>query len=146
VLVTFGNVDWDNHARPSAYSASATELRIKEVTHDATPEVVFDLAVFDYSNTSSSFRGYFAYRSHRIPDLYSHLPQPISDLTIDYESGSPHLLFSGDSQRSYTIESSDDLVTWTEIGIPTIGTGESYEFTDTSANGVDARFYRVVSH
>lgn len=145
VLVTFGNVDWDNHARPSPFSASATELRIKEVTHDPTPEVVFDLAVFDYNNTSSSFRGYFAYRSHRIADLYGHLPQPVSDLTIDYDAGAPHLRFSGDSQRSYLIESSDDLVNWTSRGEPTVGIGESYDFVDTSANAADSRFYRVVT-
>jgi arylsulfate sulfotransferase len=146
VLVTFGNVDWDNHAKPSAFSSSAAELRIQEVTHDPVPNVVFDLSVFDYNNTSSTFRGYFAYRSHRIPDLYSHLPQPVTDLTIDYSAAIPHLRFSGDSTRSYAVEASDDLVTWTEIGSPTMGTGESYDFIDASANSSDTRFYRIVSH
>jgi len=107
--------------------------------------VLFDLSVFDYNNTSSSFRGYFAYRSRRIPDLYGHPAQPVSDLRIDYDSGAPHLRFSGDSVRAYAVEASDDLVNWTEIGAPTLGAGDSYEFTDAAGNAEDSRFYRVVT-
>lgn len=51
VLITFGNIAYENGAHPSPLSANAAMARIKEVTHDPVPEVVFDLAVFDYSNT-----------------------------------------------------------------------------------------------
>jgi hypothetical protein len=70
VLITFGYTLYDNGVHPSPFSPLAVMTRIKEVTHEADPQVVFDLAFFDYTNRSAGYRGTGSYRSHRIPDLY----------------------------------------------------------------------------
>lgn len=144
VLVTFGNVDYVNGALPSSIAPSATMLRIQEVTHDQSPEVVFDLAAFDYSNTVPTYRGTFAYRSHRIPDLYSHLPQPVTDLTVQFIGGNPTLQFSGDQTRTYRIQASSDLAQWSDIGLADFTGSGSFSFTDPASIEVPVRFYRVV--
>jgi len=70
VLVTFGYVVYVDGVRPNPSATGAAMIRIQEVTHDQTPKVVFDLALWDFGNTSSSYRGYTGYRGDRIPDLY----------------------------------------------------------------------------
>jgi len=145
VLITFGNVDYVNGLHPSPYSTNATMLRIKEVTHDAVPEVVFDLAFFDYTNKSPTYKGCFAYRSHRIPDLYSVLPKAVTDLTVEADSGMATLQFSGDGARTYIIEASTNLLQWDEIGFgESVGDG-NFEFDDENSIGAPARYYRVVT-
>jgi arylsulfate sulfotransferase len=71
VLVTFGFISYENGARPDPIATDATIARIKEVTHEANPSVVFDLELSDPNNTNSESKGYRVYRSYRIPDLYS---------------------------------------------------------------------------
>ncbi len=70
VLVTFGDISYENGAPPSAVATNATMVRIKEVTHTANPTVVFDLELFETNVTQTNFGGFSAYRSFRIPDLY----------------------------------------------------------------------------
>ena len=120
-------------------------VRIKEVTHDLAKDVVFDLSFFDYANTNTSFTGYYAYRSHRIPDLYSTLPVPVEDLSIQLTGGAAFLQFSGSETRSYTIQASKDLLIWNDIGTP-IDTGSgNYQFADFEVGGTSSQFYRVVT-
>jgi hypothetical protein len=107
---------------------------------------VFDLAAFDYSNTNPMYRGTFAYRSHRIPDLYSHLPQPVTDLAVQFTNGNPTLQFSGDQTRSYSIQASSDLAQWTDIGTASFTGSGSFSFTDPASIEVPVRFYRVVTN
>jgi arylsulfate sulfotransferase len=145
VLITFGNVDYVNGVHPSLVAPKATMLRVKEVTHNQVPEVVFDLAVFDYGNTNSSYLGTFAYRSHRIPDLYTHPAQPVADLRVRYESGMPRLEFSADSTRTYTIEASTDLVNWSAIGEPAEESDGDFSFLDAYAADLPSRYYRVIT-
>ena len=71
VLIDFGFIRDVDGQLPSKIAPNAIAFRIREVTHDAVPQVVFDESFFDYSNTLSTFRGYFSYRCHRIPDLYA---------------------------------------------------------------------------
>jgi hypothetical protein len=145
VLITFGNVTYVNGQYPSRYSTNAAMARIKEVTHDPVPEVVFDLALFDYSNTNKNYSGCFVYRSARIPDLYSVQPQAVADLAVTMIDGQPHLEFSGNDARTYVMEASTNLVDWDVIGVAEpSGTGE-YDFQDGQANDFPARFYRVVT-
>jgi hypothetical protein len=145
VLINFGYVIYVNGVRPSTNSAAAVMCRIKEVTHEANPEVVFDLAFFDYDNTNSSYRGYFAYRCHRIPDLYSVQPNAVADLTVNQEIGRPMLIFSADPSRTYVIEASTDLVQWDEIGAPEHDGDGNFHFEDVQAGDFLARYYRVVT-
>jgi hypothetical protein len=145
VLITYGYVLYDQGVHPSAAAPAATMLRIQEVTHNDDPRVVFDLACFDYTNTTAAYRGTAGYRSHRIPDLYGHLPQPVQDLALDHDGDMVHLHFSADPVRSYVIESSQDLIDWTVIGNPNhLGDGE-FTFDHMPSPDDSAGFFRVVT-
>lgn len=146
VLVTFGYVVYVNGLRPSSMSPSASMVRIKEVTHDVNPEVLFDLAYFDFDNTAGTYQGYSGYRSHRIADLYAHPAKPVLDLAVSYNQGTAKLLFSADETRTYTVESSTDLASWQELGTASQdGQVGNYSFEDSGATEFDARYYRVVA-
>jgi hypothetical protein len=145
VLITFGNVTYVNGQHPSPYSTNAAMARIKEVTHEAVPEVVFDLALFDYANTNKTYAGCFVYRSDRIPDLYSILPQAVADLRVTFKEGQPNLEFSGDGARTYPVEASTNLVDWEMIGFAQPTGSGNYEFQDEIAGEYPARFYRVIT-
>ena len=145
VLVTFGNISYVNGARPSPYSTSAAMVRIKEVTHDPIPEVVFDLTLFDYNNTNTAYSGCFAYRSDRIPDLYSVLPQPVTDLTVTFTNRQSRLEFSGDEAKTYLIEASTNLVNWETIGIAEPSGSGNFDFEDEQTDEFPARYYRVIT-
>ena len=146
VLVHFGNVDYVNGLHPSPYSTKATLARIQEVTRTADPQVVFDMALFDYTNTSASYMGTYAYRSHRIPDLYGHLPQPVTDLEVQIAGGEPVLQFSGDQTRSYSVEASTDLGQWESLGLAVFNGDGNFSFTDSESSGFPERYYRVVTN
>jgi hypothetical protein len=75
-------------------------LRIKEVTHGPEPDVVFDLAFFDYSNTATNYLGSWGYRSHRIPDLY-----PVTTAARQVADLMPAVVSSG-ARRSQTLVAS----------------------------------------
>ncbi|MGO8675137.1 MAG: aryl-sulfate sulfotransferase [Limisphaerales bacterium] len=142
VLVNFGAVTYVNYLPPSTNAPGAMMVRVQEVTHDANPEVVFDLSIFDYNNPSSGYLGYWAYRSHRVPDLYAHPAMPVSDLNIQYSDGVALLEFSGDPARTYVIQASADLEDWSELGTAQ-GEGGLYDFYDAEPENAGPRFYRV---
>ena len=143
-MVTFGSITYVDGVHPSRFAPNATMARIKEVTHDPVPEVVFDLAVFDYTNTSSSYRGNWVYRSTRIPHLYAHPAMPVSDLAVRDDHGIPCLEFCADTNRTYFVESSTDLVHWEEIGEALSDESGEFEFEDKDAEE-PTRFYRIVT-
>ena len=146
VLVTYGYVTYINGVHPSAYSTNATMARIVEYTHDPIPQVVFDLCFFDTNNISSTYKGVFIYRSNRIPDLYSHQPAPVTDLTLTEANQLPALKFSADPVLTYEVQASTDLQNWTTIGTAAqYGNVGQYEFDDLQAGQYAARFYRVVT-
>jgi len=145
VLITFANTLYENGAYPSPIAPGATMLRIKEVTHDADPQVVFDLAFFDYGNTATNFLGYYAYRSHRIPDLYSILPQPVADLAVQFRQGAALLTFSANEARAYTVQASPNLAQWEDIGTAEDTGNGNFEFADLESAGGPLLYYRVVT-
>ena len=145
VLINFGYVIYVDGARPSPFAPAATMVRIKEVSHDPDPEVVFDLAFFDYANTNSTYRGYLAYRSHRIADLYSTQAEPVADLRVNYANGRPKLEFSANPTRTYAVEASADLTHWEELGVAQHDDIGDYQFEDLTAGQFAVRYYRVVT-
>jgi arylsulfate sulfotransferase len=146
ILVTYGDILYINGAPPSSYAPSASMARIVEYTHDPVPQVVFDLSFFDYTNTSSGYRGYAVYRALRIPDLYVHPASPVTDLVVIQGGGTAILEFSADPTHTYVVQASTDLINWATIGpaVQEEGAGD-YEFYDFSAGQFTARFYRVVT-
>jgi hypothetical protein len=145
VLVHYGNISYVNRAHPSLHAPTAFMVRIKEVTHDLDPEVLFDLALWDYTNTNGGYAGCFSYRSYRIPDLYSVLPQPVSDLMVTLTNETPHLAFSGDASRTYIVEASTNLVNWDPLGMATLSAGANFDFDDPQEADFPQRYYRVVT-
>lgn len=145
ILATHGLVSYVNGASPSAANTNATMVRIREYTHAAIPEVVFDVSFFDPSNTASSYLGYLCYRSDRIPDFYAHPVLPVPDLALSTLSDGALLQFSGDPFRSYTVEASADLSKWQTIGSPVVTASGTCQFQDTTP-GATARFYRIATH
>jgi hypothetical protein len=147
VLIDFGAVSYVNGVAPSPYGPSATMARITEVTHDAVPQVVFDVAISMYSNTNTSYKDCSVYRTHRIPDLYAHPAKPVADLSVTCEDGLPRLVFSADDTRIYVIEASTNLVDWEAIGVALEDEQQSgdFSFEDDQSDKLPARYYRVVT-
>ena len=147
VLITYGHVIYENGESPSPYSTNAAMVRIKEVTHEANPSVVFDLEMFDPSNTAANNAGYLVYRSYRIPDLYSHIAYPVATLTVQSQSNQPPLLqFSADPALTYVIQASSDLVNWQAVGMAWADDGNgNFSFQDGASNTNSVQFYRVLT-
>jgi hypothetical protein len=145
VLIDFSAVQYVNGVPPSSHGPIATMVRLTEVTHDAVPQIVFDLQVSMYANTNAAYKDCSAYRSHRIPDLYAHPPQPVADLSVTYQNGAPLLEFSAADARTYSIEASTNLVDWTAIGTASESPVQSgdFSFADTQSGSSPTRYYRV---
>ena len=131
--------------------------RIVEYTHDPVPQVVFDLSFWILLAPLPRATAYYCYRSHRIPDLYAHPAEPVTDLAIyppnsvaaqvgGGGNGAMQLEFSADPTFNYEVQSSTDLTNWTTIGTawPDGGPG-NFGFNDLSASQFTTRFYRVVT-
>jgi len=147
VLIDFSSVKYINGVAPSSYGPSAYVVRITEVTHDATPEIIFDLELSEFDNPLFSYKACTAYRAHRIPDLYAHPAEPVADLSVTCEDGVAFLQFSADDARTYLIEASTNLLDWETLGTPSEAEGRTggYFFEDDQPNDSPARYYRVVT-
>jgi arylsulfate sulfotransferase len=147
VLIDFSAVSYVNGVAPSSFGPSATMSRITEVTHDADPQIVFDLAVSLYANTDTSYKDVSNYRCRRIPDLYAHPAKPVADLSVSYDGGVPFLEFSADDARTYVVEASTNLVDWEAIGVALEdeAQGGDYYFEDDQPDESPTRYYRIVT-
>jgi arylsulfate sulfotransferase len=143
VLITFADTAYVDGHTPSLVAPNAHMVRIVEVTHDSAPEVVFDFALFDFGNTSPTYKGYSTYRSNRIRDLYP--PKPVTDLSVHSDNGQASLSFSGDDSRLYIIQTSTDLVHWNDIGTANPDGSGVFSFTDDLEVESPVRYYRVVT-
>jgi len=147
VLIDFSAVKYINGVAPSSYGPSAYVVRLTEVTHDETPEIVFDLELTEFDNSLSPYKDVCAYRVHRIPDLYAHPAKPVADLSVTDTNGVPRLQFSADDTRTYLIQASTNLVDWEVIGLVPEDDQQSgdFNFTDVESAESPARYYRVVT-
>jgi hypothetical protein len=116
------------------------------VTYEANPQVVFDLELWDPTNTSPTYAGYQVYRTRRVPDLYAHPLMPVTDLMVSIQDGMPLLQFSGDPFNSYEVESSSNLVDWTDLGPASADDAHGdYSFQDGPTAGETAEYYRALT-
>jgi hypothetical protein len=143
VLIAYADTSYVNGLPCSQYSANAHMARIQEVTHDAVPEVVFDFAVFDYGNTSSTYKGYACYRANRIRDLYP--TKPVTDLSVQFIDGQAKLEFSGDEARLYSIEASTDLVHWDNLGTANSDGNGNFTYQHEPSSEDPIHYYRVLT-
>jgi hypothetical protein len=147
VLVTYGLVSYVDGVHPSLIATNATMVRIRELTHDPVPKIVFDLSFFDSNTTNRSYMGYLCYRSDRVPDLYCHPPMPVADLKATFSAAGALLTFTADPIRTYSLDASGDGLHWTQIGTAQPGqTPGSFQFHDAAGGTSTERFYRVVTH
>ena len=147
VLNDFAAVSYVNGKAPSSFGTSATMTRITEVTHDAEPEIVFDLAISLFTNKNTTYKDVSSYRSHRIPDLYAHPAKPVADMAVTCQDGTPLLQFSADDTLSYLVEASTNSVDWETIGVPEEDEERlgDFSFEDDQASEFPVRYYRVVT-
>jgi arylsulfate sulfotransferase len=147
VLIDFSAVKYINGVAPSSFGPSAYVVRLTEVTHDPTPQVVFDLEVSEFANTNSPFKDCTAYRAHRIPDLYAHPAASVGDLALLYNGTAPTLQFSADPARTYVVQTSTDLASWQTIGTATPDdlVAGGFQFQDTQSVNLPERYYRIVT-
>jgi arylsulfate sulfotransferase len=146
VLVTYGYVQWVNGLSPNPLDTDASMPRIKEYTHDPIPQVVFDLAFWNYADLKAGYTGNLVYRTFRIPDIYPHPLEPVADLVINEENQIPVLTFSADPTFTYSIQESTDLENWTTVGTALqSGDAGDYYYDDLNANDTACRFYRVTT-
>jgi Legume lectin domain/Bacterial Ig domain/Immunoglobulin domain len=75
------------------------------------------------------------------------LPPPLPESRMVKNSLNSHvqLKFAGYPGKVYTVQASSNLVDWTSIGSAVADANGSFSFTDTSANGVASRYYRIVA-
>ena len=147
ILVTYGLVSYVNGVHPSLIASNATMARIIEMTHEAVPNVVFDVSFFDSKNTQPTYTGCLCYRSERVADLYPHSLLPVEDLAVTISPAGSLLQFSADPAFTYTVEASTNQLQWQAIGDATSGSlPDSFQFRDAAASSISARFYRVVAH
>ena len=100
VLMDFASSPYVNGLHPNPFAPNAELSVIKEVTHDPNPEVVFEMALFDYTTTNSNYQGNWVYRAHRVPDLYPVIKatRAVADLIItagDLQPSCDHGLIAG---------------------------------------------------
>jgi arylsulfate sulfotransferase len=147
VLNNFAAVSYVNGAPPSSFGPTATMCRITEVTHEAVPQIVFDLAISMYAKTNTSYRDCSIYRAHRIADLYAHPAKPVADLSVTCEDGSTRLRFSADDARSYLVQAATNLFDWETLGSATEDEPPrgDFGFDDEQAGEFPARYYRIVT-
>ncbi len=147
VLIDFAAVNYVNGVPPSAYGSTAWMVRLQEVTHEAVPQIVFDLAISVYANTNTPYKDCTVYRAHRIPDLYLHPAQPVADLSVACSNGVARLAFSADDARTYLVQTSTNLADWQGIGMASEGIAQSgdFSFEDGQSSPFPARYYRVVT-
>jgi arylsulfate sulfotransferase len=145
VLVTYSYITYVNGVHPSPYAPNAMMARFVEMTHDPVPQIVFDLAFFDYTNTSPSYAGEYCYRAYRVPDLYAHPVLPVTDLALSLSNSTALLRFSGDPARTNSIQASTDLVNWSTLPTPVPNAIGEYDFLDPNSGQKGTRFYRVLT-
>ncbi len=145
VLIDFAAVSYVNGVPPSSYGVTATESRITEVTHEAIPQIVFDVSIAQFNNPHTTYKDENSYRCHRIADLYAHLPQPVGDLSVTFSNGTPLLQFSADDALTYVVQGSSNLLGWQTIGAAVEDAQQdgNFSFADSAASG--ARYYRIVT-
>jgi len=148
VLIDFSAVSYLDGVALDSYGPGTVMARFKEVTHDAVPQVVFDLAITMYDQPNSPYLDCTVYRVRRIADLYAHPAVGVMDLTVSNQAGVPRLEFSGDDFRTFTVEASANLLNWEKIGAPVEDPENpgTFSFEEVDANGSGGRFYRIVTH
>ncbi|MDA9830672.1 hypothetical protein N9C66_04970 [Akkermansiaceae bacterium] len=78
------------------------------------------------------------------PDLISPpVPFIITSIVRDDEAGRTAITWNSRANRTYAVDSSDDLFTWEEITDSVESEGESTSFTDFLETGTARRFYRI---
>jgi hypothetical protein len=85
--------------------------------------------------------GYSAEVAYTVPTTVSTTPAQVQIRSAP--AGQFILTVSGPPGKTYNIQATQDLMTWTVIGTATMGASGSLDFTDTNAANFSKRFYRT---
>ena len=73
------------------------------------------------------------------------LPQDVLAV-IPNPNGSMVIRFAGDGVSTYTVQRSSDMVFWSNLGTPTLGSDGLLEILDPTAGSQSRRFYRMIKN
>lgn len=103
-----------------------------------------------FSRLAGGVMHYFAISTYDVGGTESALSGEISvfqarpSVTTRLTSGRQAILtVKGLVGHSYEVQATQDMRTWTALGVATVGTNGSLEFTDTNAANYSRRFYRT---
>jgi hypothetical protein len=77
-----------------------------------------------------------------MPPCQSQFPPAVIDSVTVEADGRVRIRASGTSGFNFTIEASEDLIEWRQIGVIAAAAGGSLEFVDAEAISLERRFYR----
>lgn len=104
------------------------------VTFDAVAGVTYHIAVDGYNAASARITLSLTSSGGTLVRLFPFPRLPDGTARID---------LTGEPNRTYWFEYSDDLIAWTPLSSVTTSGSGTCTFTDSSAAGVDVRFYRA---
>jgi hypothetical protein len=114
------------------------------LTDDFTTDDNFDVDMFSISSYGSAGDPYDSVLAHgTIANIVVTVPPPpIQDLSGNFSNGVWQVQFISQTNWLYTLESTPDFQSWTDVSTSTSGNGTNLFLQDTSAIS-DKSFYRV---
>jgi large repetitive protein len=119
----------------SDINASGISSNRSTVTFTAASGVTYNIAVDGYNGASSRITLGLAFTGSVVRPRLTPLSIPAG--------GSPQFTFTGEPNKTYQLEYSTNLTSWTVIGPVTTSGSGSGSTTDSTATGVRFRFYRL---
>lgn len=133
----------------SACGGTFTEVECNDTDNDCEEDraaiTSFLSAGTDYFIVLSECDAQLPGPGRTLVQLLVSVPPPSVTSFMKLANGHFQARFSGVTGQAYTIQTSTNLVHWTDLGAPTSLGTNTFEFIDTAAMGFPARFYRVKS-
>ena len=123
-----------------ASGALTNEISAGAATNATVPGLIPGTTYY-FAATTYSFTGVESAFSSEVTFT---VPTPPPGMQISVTpTGQSVLSVTGTVGLTYDIQATQDLETWTVVGVVTVGAGGSADFTDTNATSFSRRFYRT---
>lgn len=127
-------IDWGDGSPPGIFSLPAS-FSFQHQYLQSSPAYNVTVGVFETDDPGTN------YQSLQVQVLAA--PATISSLTL--AGGLPHLVGMGLPAHTYTIQASENLLDWSNLGGATADSSGQFVFDDRTAPGMVQRFYRILS-